>query len=73
MCIMCIEIQKDRMKLNEVIKALGEFSVPIEHEEELFNVVVEKFGPDFVDQLEPADFMDTLQPLVDLFGEDDLP
>ena len=44
MCLMCIEIQKDRMKAQEVVRALGEFVPPKDHEDELFSVIVDKFG-----------------------------
>ena len=43
MCIMCLEILNDRMKASEVIKALGEFKVPDDHELELEAVIKSKF------------------------------
>lgn len=44
MCLMCVEIQKERMKLNEVVRALGEFVPEPKHEEELANLIFKKFG-----------------------------
>jgi hypothetical protein len=44
MCLMCVEIQKERMKLNEVVRAFGEFVPPKDHEDELTDVIFSKFG-----------------------------
>jgi hypothetical protein len=44
MCLMCVEIQKERMKLSEVVRALGEFVPPKDHEDELTDVIFSKFG-----------------------------
>lgn len=43
MCLLCIEIMKDRITFAEVDKALKEFVVPKEHKEELDKVIDEKF------------------------------
>lgn len=43
MCLMCVEIQKDRMKLNEVVRALKELTIPKEHEAELYSTITTKF------------------------------
>jgi len=43
MCIMCIEIMKDRMSFQEATRALGEFHVSPEHEKELEAVILSKF------------------------------
>ncbi len=48
MCLMCWEIQKDRMKVNEVVRALREFVPPKEHEEELQQVIFDKYGVEAV-------------------------
>jgi hypothetical protein len=41
---MCVEIQKDRMKLFEVVKAFKEYVPDPKHESELAEVIFKKFG-----------------------------
>ena len=46
MCMLCVEIQKERMSLNEVYRAVGEMIVPEEHREEVTKVIVQQFNND---------------------------
>lgn len=43
MCVMCVEIMKDKITVREVARALREFPIPEKHEEEFFKTVFEKF------------------------------
>ena len=43
MCIMCLEIEKNRMRANEVVRAMGEFKPEPSHEEELKMVIRRNF------------------------------
>ncbi len=59
MCIMCLEIQKDRMTLKEMGNALSEFVVEPGHIDELLNVAKTKFGPEQVmNELSDPDWND---------------
>lgn len=45
-CALCVEIQKDSMTLREAARAYSEIVVSREHEEELQDILVEKYGLD---------------------------
>jgi hypothetical protein len=53
---MCLEIQKDRMTLKEVLRARGEFVVPEDHRIELEEVISSKFKGE-VYQKEATEFI----------------
>lgn len=55
MCVLCVEIQLDRIKFGEVKKALGEFVIPSDHKEEFFQLIEDKFGPEYVWAMEHTD------------------
>jgi hypothetical protein len=44
MCLLCVEIQKDRMKLKEVVSAYKEMVVEKDHLKELDRVINDKYG-----------------------------
>lgn len=44
MCYLCVEINRDRISILEVGKALKEFSIPEEHELQLFETIEKKYS-----------------------------
>lgn len=48
MCLLCVEIQKDKITFREVYQALGEFTIDPNHKEEFMQLIDDKFGPEYV-------------------------
>lgn len=46
MCLLCVEIQKDKMTFKEVYSAMGEFIIPDDHKKEVIENVKNKYGSD---------------------------
>lgn len=44
MCLLCVEIQRDKITFREVNRALSEFVVPKDHQEEFEKVAKDKYG-----------------------------
>lgn len=61
MCLLCVEIQKDKITFREVGRALSEFVIPKEHKDEFNKVVTDKYGknPVFQVMYDPDDYSGT--------------
>lgn len=46
MCMLCVEIQKERMNLKETARAFREMTVPESHQDEIMEVIQKQFGAD---------------------------
>ena len=48
MCVLCVEIQKQRMTVREVASAYREFAIPEGHEKELHDTIENNYDKDEV-------------------------
>jgi len=47
---MCLEIEKDRITIHEVVRAMGEYDVPEDHEDELMKLIENKWTVEEIDE-----------------------
>ena len=68
MCLLCIEVAKGKMSAREVGKALIEFKVPEDHEEELLEAISQYYSED--DLFQPL-LEDNFKEVINQISEED--